>query len=148
MSHTAHTAPAPFKLIFPSLYDVELDTDEELDVSILPEKHNGVVVPETLQTFFKKIMLVECHDIHEGLPLGWFICLEKIHKVYGKKYKDIIATPCGVMDLVVWFVDESQYSNVGHATPSFIAFDEPDIKAAKKALGGKIKRDTTVTSWW
>jgi hypothetical protein len=163
MSHNHHAAPVPFKVNFPHLYDVEVEyEDEEFwkknpglaeqvgeDLEVLPaERAIGKKIPEPLRRIVQATVLFDCYEVEAGPVKGWKAVKGDIDKEHGAKLKWIIAHKVVKGDHVAWYVNESDASNVGYVTPSFVAFDEASIKAIKKDFGGRIETDTVVNSSW
>ena len=153
MSHNANSVPVRFKLRFPGVCDIQLESAEgirpgaeqlEEEVFCLPKD----VGTEGLRKLDWIIRQFRTEEKKQESQLGWSVVKGGIEEEHGKKYDCIIAHKLVKGKNVVWYVDESQYDNVGYSTPSFIAFDQASIEALQKDVGGKIEKDTTVQNWW
>ena len=159
MSHRVHSAPAKFKLFFPGLFDVQVESDfekregEELEISVLPEEFAGKEISDKLRQLHRAVELASSGDVEEIKPIfGWQVIPwhkdKNIETAHGPKYKWISAIRLVKDKHEVWYINESEYENVGCETPSFFAFDQQSIEALKKDIGGKIETDTTIESWF
>jgi hypothetical protein len=152
VSHNAHAAPAKFKINFDGLWDVEVvrENDPRIkeDLEILPSKHGGRKIPEPLRKVVQSTVLLDCYVVNPDPVKGWKAVKGDLEKTHGKKFDSIIAHRLVKDKHEVWYVNESQYSNVGCETPAFIAFDKASIEAFQKDFGGRLEEDTVVNSSW
>jgi hypothetical protein len=147
-------------LDFPPFWDVEMDQDDDLDIEVFPPEFGGKSFSAGLRALHR---IQHCVDYGYSFEpyKGWSaVKFEEngagdIEKEHGKKYAGISAHKLikGAHKLIkgdheVWYVNESQYSNVGYESPAFFAFDEVSIKALQKDIGGHLETDTTVMSSW
>lgn len=147
MSHNAHAAPVKFKLAFDGLWDVEEDSDEEHDVAILPETHGKKEINANLRAIARMANLADQGEAAEPVA-GWEVANGRVEAELGKKLGGICGHNLVKGEHSVWYVNESQYSNVGYCTPCFIAGTNEAIEAIKADVGGRVEKDTTVMSWW
>lgn len=153
MSHNCHSAPVRFKLTFPFwdvLYEFS-DDDEDGDIHLLPAEFGGKKLPETLRGIHRACWLFAMDKSKAVEYNGWkpFEGRPRDKPGVSKKFQCISAHGLKKAGHEVWYVDESQYSSVGHGTPAFFAFDKASLEALRKDIGGgNIEEDTTVESWW
>ena len=155
MSHRPYTATVPFKLSHPYAFDEETETDEDEEneeVEMLPE---AVGFPKELRDLYRAMMQfmdMGANPAEVGVG-GWSIIFpHTLSADMGVEIDTTLMVIQFVKDThTVYYVNESQYSNVGYETPVFISKSKDALVCLQADLkwdGSSIEENCLVTCWY